>query len=49
MFLVQLALKALAVDPDTISEQDKALFEEPVTTANADQIADRIRQIVDGL
>lgn len=48
MFLVQLALKALAVDPDTISEQDKAIFETEVTTANADEVADRIRQIIEG-
>ena len=48
-FLVELALKALAVDPSSISEQDKSIFETPVTTANADQIADRIKQIVEGL
>jgi len=49
VFLVELALKALAVDSSTISEQDKAIFETHVTKDNADQVADRIRQIVEGL
>jgi len=49
VFLVELALKALAIDSSTISEQDKAIFETHVTKDNADQVADRIRQIVEGL
>jgi hypothetical protein len=49
VFLVELALKALAVDSSTISEQDKAIFETHVTKDNADQVADRIRQLVEGL
>jgi hypothetical protein len=49
VFLIELALKSLAVDPSTISEQDKAIFETHVTKDNADQVADRIKQIVEGL
>jgi len=49
VFLVELALKALAVDSSTISEQDKSIFETHVTKDNADQVADRIKQIVEGL
>jgi pyruvate/2-oxoglutarate dehydrogenase complex dihydrolipoamide acyltransferase (E2) component len=49
VFLIELALKALAVDSSTISEQDKSIFETHVTKDNADQVADRIRQIVEGL
>ena len=49
VFLIELALKALAIDSSTISEQDKSIFETHVTKDNADQVADRIRQIVEGL
>jgi hypothetical protein len=48
-FLVELALKALSVSPDELSEADKAIFETQVTTENADQVADRIRNLVEGL
>jgi hypothetical protein len=48
-FLVELALKALSVNPDQLSESDKAIFETQVTTENADQIAERIRNLVEGL
>jgi hypothetical protein len=48
VFLVELALKALAVDSSTISEQDKAIFETKVTKDNAEQVAQRIREIVEG-
>jgi hypothetical protein len=48
-FLVELALKALSVSPDELSESDKSIFETQVTTQNADQIAERIRNLVEGL
>jgi len=46
-FLVELALKALAIDPDNITATDKALFGQEVTTENADIILQRIQSIVD--
>lgn len=48
-FLVELALKALAVNPDSISPADKAIFETQVTVENADEVANRIAQITEGL
>ena len=46
-FLVELALKALAVDPDTLTSADKALFSTQITTDNADQVLKQIQTIVD--
>ena len=46
-FLIELALKALAVGPDQISEQDKSIFSTEVTVHNADEILSRIQTIVD--
>jgi len=48
-FLVELALKALSVNPDQLSEVDKAIFETQVTTENANEVAERIRNLVEGL
>jgi len=48
-FLVELALKCLAVNPDTISQADKAIFDTHVTTSNADEVEKRIKDIVEGL
>jgi hypothetical protein len=46
-FLVELALKALSVDPDNITATEKEIFNTEVTTENADQILSRIQGIVD--
>lgn len=46
-FLVELALKALSVDPDHITETDKDIFNTPITTDNADDMLKRIQSIVD--
>jgi hypothetical protein len=46
-FLVELALKALAVDPDNITATEKEIFNTEITTENADQILSRIQGIVD--
>lgn len=48
-FLVELALKALSVNPDSLSASDKAIFETEITTQNADEVADLIRSLVEGL
>jgi len=46
IFDTQLALRALAVDPNTIPAADKAIFSEPVTQDNVDSINDWLNRIV---
>jgi hypothetical protein len=46
-FLVDLSLKALAFDPDSLSASDKALFDSEVTPENAEEVLERVQQIVD--
>lgn len=46
-YLIELALKALALDPGSLSEHDKSLFNENVTAENADTILKRIQNLVD--
>ena len=46
IFGTELALRALAVDPKTISAVDKAIFNDPVTADNADEINDWITRII---
>jgi len=46
-FLVELALKALSVDPDNITATDKDIFNTEITVENADDMLQRIQAIVD--
>jgi hypothetical protein len=46
-FLIEVALKALSINPEQISEQDRSIFAEEVTSHNADEILCRIQTIVD--
>lgn len=46
-FLVELALKALAVDPDNITASEKEIFNTQVTRENADALLKRIQSVVD--
>ncbi len=47
-FLVELALKALSFDPANITDQDKSIFDETVTPENAEDVLNRIKDIVTG-
>lgn len=46
-FLVDLALKALAFNPDSMTAADKALFDSEVTTENAEEVLERVQHILD--
>lgn len=46
-FLVELALKALSVNPNNITSTDKEIFNTEVTTDNADEVLKRIQSLVD--
>lgn len=46
-YLIEVALKALSLDPNTLSEQDKTIFNEEVTAENADTILQRLQSIID--
>lgn len=46
-FLVDLALKALAFNPDSLTAADKALFDSEVTTENAEEVLERVQHILD--
>ncbi len=46
-FLIELALKALSVNPENITTTDKDIFDTEVTAENADSILQRLRSIVD--
>ena len=46
-FLIEIALKALSIDPATLTEQDKAIFGQEVTSHNADDVLNQIQQIVE--
>lgn len=48
-YLIELALKALTVSPDQLSETDKPLLSTVVTAENADSIQKRIQGIIDQL
>jgi hypothetical protein len=48
-FLVDLARRALVVSPDQLDATDNAIFEDPVTVVNADEIADKLTEIVNRL
>ncbi len=49
VFLIDLALKALAVDPNTINQYDKAVFNQAVTPQNAEDVLKKIQNIIEGL
>ena len=46
-YLIELAVKALGVDSKNLSEQDKAIFNTGVTADNAEEILQRLREIVE--
>ena len=46
-YLIELAVKALGVDSKNLSEQDKAIFNTGVTADNAEEILQRLREIID--
>jgi hypothetical protein len=48
-FLAELALKALAFDPGTLNDHDKAVFESEVTPENTEEVLTRIRGIIGGM
>lgn len=47
-FMIQMVLRALAFDPNNITDPDKAIFDQDVTPENADTILSRIEQIMAG-
>lgn len=47
-YLVELALKALQFDPSHLTASDVSLFDQPVTTENAEEILDQINSILSG-
>ena len=46
-FMIELALKALAIDPDSIPASDKDIFNNTITGENADLILQRLQNLVD--
>lgn len=48
VFLIDYVRKALAVDPGTLSADEKSIFNEPeVNAENGDQILTRLQEIID--
>lgn len=47
-YLVELALKALQFDPTHLTASDVSIFDQPVTTENAEDILDQINLILSG-
>ena len=47
-YLTELALKALAFNPDNLPDADKQIFTQDVTPENAQETLERIQQIVSG-
>lgn len=48
VFLIDYVRKALAVDPGTLTADEKAIFNEPeVNAENGDQILNRLQEIID--
>lgn len=45
-FMIELALKALAYNPDHIAEPEKDIFSNEVTPENAEEILEKIQRIV---
>lgn len=45
-FLIEMVVTALGIDPDNLTEPEKAIFEEDVTPENAEDILDTLREIV---
>jgi len=45
-FMIELALKALAYNPDHIAEPEKDIFSNEVTIENAEEILEHIQRIV---
>lgn len=46
-FLIELTLKALAIDPSTLAESEKAIFNQQVTAENAEQVLNQLQGIID--
>jgi hypothetical protein len=46
-FLIEIMIKALAFDPDHLSEFDKSIFDEEVTIDNAEEVLKKIEAIVE--
>jgi len=47
VFLIDLIKRALAISPDNISQQDKAVFNEKLTTENADTVLKKLQNIIE--
>ena len=47
-FLVEMVVKALSIDPDNLTEPEKAIFEDDITPENAEDVLDTLREIIDG-
>lgn len=45
-FMVEMVVKALAFDPQNMSDEDKDIFNQDITPENADEILNRIEQII---
>lgn len=46
VMLVDMALKALSIDPNDISQPEKAVFNQDVSPENAEEIASQVRSII---
>ena len=46
-FLIELILHALAIDPDDLTQGEKSIFDEEITIENADDLLEKLRNIID--